>query len=146
QGRSVLALTTFSELQQQLEDADRPVRRMRPTRSTVRQSLATALLLARGSRMHENQIAMIAVQLPPTGDGTPEGPSNYWHQDLALSVHRFLLEQIRHSGAILRPRSDSQFMITTTRGGLDEITAGLSVAPFLAPCQTQLGLDLRIGV
>lgn len=145
-GGAVLALTTFSGLQRQLEMADLPVRRMRPTRSTVRQSLATAMLLARGSRMHENQIAMIAVQLPPTGDGTPEGPSNYWHQDLALSVHRLLLEEIRRSGAILRTRSDSQFMITTTRGGLDEITAGLSVAPFLARCRALLGLDLHIGV
>lgn len=142
----VLSLTTFSDLQRELEVAGVPVRRMRPTRSTVRQSLATALLLARGSRMHENQIAMIAVQLPPTGDGTPEGPSNYWHQELALSVHRFLLEEIRRSGAILRTRSDSQFMITTTRGGLDEISAGLSVAPFLARCRALLGLDLRIGV
>lgn len=146
EGSCELALTTFSELQRQLEVAGLPVRRMRPTRSTVRQSLATALLLARGSRMHENQIAMLAVQLPPIGDGTPEGPSNYWHQELALSVHRFLLEEIRHSGAILRTRSDSQFMITTTRGGLDEITSGLLVAPFLARCRSQLGLDLRVGV
>ncbi|MFW6599426.1 hypothetical protein ACQBAU_11645 [Propionibacteriaceae bacterium Y2011] len=145
-GRTMLALTTFFEVLRELEADDVPVARMRPTRQTVRRTLSTALLLARGSRLHDNQIAMVAVQLPPTGDGTPEGPSNYWFQELALSVHRFLLDEVRRIGAILRPRSDSRFMITTTRGGLEEITGGLTTAPFLARCRAELGIDLRIGV
>lgn len=143
--RTVLALTTFYDVQQQLGDTGLAVQRMRPTRSTVRQTLTTALLLARGSRLHQTQIAMLAVQVPPTGSGTLEGPSHYWQQDVALSVQRLLLDEVRRSGAILQPRSESRFMITTTRGGLEEITADLTAAPFLSRCRDQLGLDLWVG-
>lgn len=143
---SALAVTSFFPVERQLRADGIPVRRMQPTRATLRHTLHTATLLARGRRLYDHQIAMVAVQLPAAGDGVPSGPSNYSQQEVGLSVHRVLLDQARRAGAVVVRRTDALFLVTVTRGGLDELTGHLRNAPFIATCRDALGLDLCVGV
>lgn len=146
QGESTMALTTVPAVEQQLIEADIPVRRMIPTVATLRIALNTAALLGTGNRLEEAQIAIAIVQ--PTSAARPvnAGPSNYWQQELKLALHRELLRDARRMGATVLPRDEHGHMVITTLGALDRITEGFRVAPFLEHIQTELGLPVEVGI
>ncbi|GAB3433520.1 hypothetical protein [Flindersiella endophytica] len=143
-GAVTTALTTIFSVEQSLRAEGLPVLRIQPTRATVREALETAVLLGRGTKLEDQQIAMIAVQL--LTEGSPAGASTYWQQDAALSVHRILLEEARTVGATVVRRGDTRFGITTTYGGLDTLTSHLQHAPFVTAARRQLGVPLAVGL
>jgi hypothetical protein len=143
-GAVTMALTTIFSVERELRAEGLPVMRIQPTRATVRQALETAVLLGRGTKLEDQQIAMIAVQV--LSEGSPASASTYWLQDAALSVHRILLEEARAVGATVVRRGDTQFGITTTYGGLDTLTSHLRHAPFVAAARRQLGIPLAVGL
>jgi hypothetical protein len=141
---TTLALTTILSVERELRSEGLPVLRIAPTRSSVRDALETAVLLGQGTRMGAHQIAMIAVQLIPTGTSRAES-GDYWQQELALLTHQKLLSEARHVGATVARRSDTLFLLTTTHGALVQLTEHFSIAPFLSSLTAQLGVPVAVG-
>ncbi|TDD19073.1 hypothetical protein E1218_24740 [Kribbella turkmenica] len=141
---TTLALTTILSVERELRTQGIPVLRIAPTRSSVRDALETAVLLGQGTRMGAHQLAMIAVQLIPTGTSRAES-GDYWQQELAVLTHQKLLSEARHVGATVARRSDTLFLVTTTHGALTRLTEQFTVAPFLGALSAQLGVPVAVG-
>jgi hypothetical protein len=141
---TTVALTTILSVERDLRADGVPVLRIAPTRSSVRDALETAVLLGQGTRMGAHQLAMIAVQVIPTGASRAEA-GDYWQQELALSTHQKLLSEARQVGASVTRRSDTLFLVTTTYGALLRLTEQFAVAPFLGALTAQLGVPVAVG-
>lgn len=144
--RVTSCFTTVREVERELREAGIPVHLVQPSRATIRHTLENALLIARGVRLEDQQLAMIAVELLTATDMGPLGPSNYWQHDVALSVERILLQETRVVGATTSRRSDSLFIVTTTHGGLDALSHHAQLAPFMHAIQSQLGVPIAVGL
>lgn len=144
-GRTSAAFTTILSVEQELRSAGVPVERISPTKATVRDAVETAVLLGQGMRLGAHQIAMVAVQLIPAGATTAES-SDYWQQELALATQQELLAEARTVGATVVRRSDTLFLVTTTHGGLDQLTGRLATAPFLTAIHSRLGVPVAVGI
>lgn len=138
---TTVALTTILSVERELRADGVPVLRIAPTRSSVRDALETAVLLGQGTRMGAHQLAMIAVQVIPSGAES----GDYWQQELALSTHQKLLSEARQVGASVTRRSDTLFLVTTTYGALLRLTEQFAVAPFLGTLTAQLGVPVAVG-
>ncbi|MFI5693585.1 hypothetical protein ACIA58_17190 [Kribbella sp. NPDC051586] len=138
---TTVALTTILSVERELRADGVPVMRIAPTRSSVRDALETAVLLGQGTRMGAHQLAMIAVQVIPSGAES----GDYWQQELALSTHQKLLSEARQVGASVTRRSDTLFLVTTTHGALVRLTEQFTVAPFLSALTAQLGVPVAVG-
>ncbi|HEY9339060.1 hypothetical protein ACWEOO_33530 [Kribbella sp. NPDC004138] len=138
---TTVALTTILSVERELRADGVPVLRIAPTRSSVRDALETAVLLGQGTRMGAHQLAMIAVQVIPSGAES----GDYWQQELALSTHQKLLSEARQVGASVTRRSDTLFLVTTTYGALLRLTEQFAVAPFLGALTAQLGVPVAVG-
>jgi hypothetical protein len=146
QGRTTAALTTVRSVAQKLQAAGVPALRMMPTKDTLRTALSTAALQGAGNKLEEAQIAIIIVEVAVSARPGHSGPSNYWQQELKLSLHRALLADARRMGATVSPRDENSYLVTATFGSLSQATEGLRVAPFLDRVQTELGLAVEVGI
>ena len=145
-GQATCALTTIIEVEEALAGAGLPVVRITPTVATVRGAVESAIAQARGTRMEEQQIAFIVVQLiSPATDGAPAA-STYWQQQGSLDVHRVLIDEARSVGGTVARRSDTEFVVTTTAGGVGRLTGQLMWAPFLQTVRTRVGIPVAIGL
>ncbi|MFI6831455.1 hypothetical protein ACIBG5_30430 [Kribbella sp. NPDC050241] len=144
QQHTTVALTTILAVERELRTQGIPVLRVAPTRASVRDALETAVLLGQGTRMGAHQLAMIAVQLIPSGTSRAES-GDYWQQELALLTHQKLLSEARQVGASVARRSDTLFLVTTTHGALVRLTEQFTVAPFLSALTAQLGVPVAVG-
>ncbi|HEX6681974.1 MAG TPA: hypothetical protein VF062_04235 [Candidatus Limnocylindrales bacterium] len=145
-GQTTAALTTVRTVAQGLQASGVPVLRMLPTARTLRTALNTAALLGTGSKLEESQIAIAIVQLPQSYRLGHTGPSNYWQQELRLSLHRALLVEARRMGATVMPWMDHGYLIIATVGSLAQATDGLRAAPFLESIRAELGATVEIGI
>ncbi|SDS31831.1 hypothetical protein [Microlunatus soli] len=142
--RSTLALTTILSVDRALRSRSVPALRIVPTHASIRDALQTATLLGQGTRLGENQIAMVAVHLVPTR--SVGGAGDYWQQELALSAHQQLLAAARGAGATVTRHTDRLFLTTMTYGALTRATDQLQVAPFAADLGRRLGVPVAVGV
>ena len=145
-GATTAALTTVRTVARGLEEAGVPVLRMLPTARTLRTALNTAALLGTGSKLEESQIAIAIVQLPQASRVGHAGPSNYWQQELKLSLHRALLSEARRMAATVMPWGELGYLIIATVGSLAQATDGLRAAPFLDHIRAELGISVEIGI
>lgn len=145
-GATTAALTTVRSVARGLEAAGVPVLRMLPTARTLRTALNTAALLGTGSKLEESQIAIAIVELPQASRLGHPGPSNYWQQELKLSLHRALLSEARRMAATVIPWYENGYLIIATVGSLAQATDGLRVAPFLDHLRAELGVAVEIGI
>ncbi|MCP2329452.1 hypothetical protein HDA40_007959 [Hamadaea flava] len=145
-GKTSAALTTVRTVAQGLQAAGVPALRMLPTARTLRTALNTAALLGTGSKLEESQIAIAIVQLPQAYRQGHIGPSNYWQQELRLSLHRTLLIEAQRMGATVMPWAEHSYLIVATVGSLAQATDGLRAAPFLDSIREELGATVEIGI
>jgi hypothetical protein len=146
QGKTTGALTTVRSVAQKLHAAGVPALRMLPTAHTLRTALHTAALQGTGSRLEEAQIAIVIAEIAVGARPAHSGPSNYWQQELKLSVHKALLAEARRMGATIAPRDENGFLVTATYGSLAQATEGLRVAPFLDRVHAELGVAIEVGI
>lgn len=145
-GETDCALTTIIEVEEELAAAGLAVVRLTPTLATVRAAVSSAISQARGTRLEEQQIAFIVVQLiSPSADGAP-AVSTYWQQQGSLDVHRILIDEARTVGGTVARRSDTEFVVTTTAGGVGRLTGQLMWAPFLPAVRSRVGIPLAVGL
>ncbi|MEV6964315.1 hypothetical protein AB0M47_04295 [Hamadaea sp. NPDC051192] len=145
-GQTSAALTTVRTVAQSLQASGVPALRMLPTARTLRTALNTAALLGTGSKLEESQIAIAIVQLPQAYRQGHAGPSNYWQQELRLSLHRTLLIEAQRMGATVMPWAEYSYLIVATVGSLAQATEGLRAAPFLDSIREELGATVEIGI
>lgn len=145
-GRSTGAVTTVPTIAAALEDEGVPNLFMRATPATLRTALQTAALMGSGAQFEESRIATMIVRLPR--DVVPDQAShtNYWYEDLKLSLHRELLSEARPMDAVVVPRGGDSYLIITTMGSLTSATENLATAPFVGRICAELNLDLEFGI
>ena len=145
-GRTTGAITTVPEVAERLTDAGIPNLTMAPAPLTLRNSLHTARLLASGAKMDDSRIAIVIVRLPASALPNRTSSSNYWFQELKLSLHRTLLHEARRMDAAVLQRDEQSFLVITTMGSLRTGTDDLRRAPFLARISADLGIETEVGI
>lgn len=144
-GETTGAVTTVPTVEAALIEAGVPTLKMTPSGVALRHALQTAALLGSGAKLEESRIVTMVVQVP-AGVAQHASPSNYWYQELKLSLHRELLHDARPMDAAVLPRDERSYLIVTTMGSLNAATDDLAVAPFLGRVSEQLGVRLEIGI
>jgi hypothetical protein len=145
-GATSAALTTVQSVARRLKAENIPVLRMLPTSNSIRIALNTAALLGAGSKLEESQIAIIVAEISTSSRSVRRGPSNYWHQELMLSLHQRLLAEVRGVGATVVQRDEDSFVVTATRGSLSALTDNMREAPFIRRIRTDTGLAIDVGI
>src|SRR5690625_1376003 len=113
---------------------------------TIRSALRTARLVGSGARMEDSRIAIVIVRLPTSALPNRTSSSNFWFQELKLSLHRTLLHEARRMDAAVLQRDEQSYLVITTMGSLRTGTDDLQRAPFLARVSEQLGIDAEVGI
>lgn len=139
------AVTTVPTVAAGLAEAGVPSLKMAPSGLALRNALHTAALMGSGARLEESRIVTMIVQVPPEV-AQHASPSNYWYQDLKLSLHRELLHDARPMDAAVLPRDERSYLIVTTMGSLNAATDDLTIAPFLGRAAAGLGVRLQVGI
>jgi hypothetical protein len=145
-GRTSGAITTVPWLAEQLSEAGIPNITMAPAVMTLRATLRTARLLGSGARLEDSRIAIVIVRLPDSALPNRTSSSNYWYQELMLSLHRALLHDARRMDAAVLQRDENSYLVITTMGSLRSGTDDLARAPFLASIRSALSLDAGVGI
>jgi len=145
-GKTTGAVTTVPSVEAALRKADIPTLRMAPSATTIRNALTTAILMGSGAKLEESRIVTMIVRVPGSALPAHASPSNYWYQELKLSLHRELLREARPMDAAVIPRDEHSFLIVTTMGSLRLATDDLSMAPFLGRIHKELGILLEVGI
>jgi hypothetical protein len=145
QGETTGAVTTVPTVAAALARMKIPHLKMTPSRVVLRHALHTAALMGSGAKLEESRIVTMVVQLP-SGVAQHASPSNYWYQELKLSLNRELLRDARPMDAAVLPRDERSYLIVTTMGSLNPATDDLTVAPFLGRISAELGVQLEVGI
>ncbi|MGC0251275.1 hypothetical protein [Pseudactinotalea sp. Z1748] len=140
------AITTVPWVTETLTEAGIPNLIMAPAPLTMRNALRTARLLGSGARMEDSRIAIVIVRLPASALPNRTSSSNFWFQELKLSLHRTLLHDARRMDAAVLQRDEQSFLIITTMGSLRAGTDDLQRAPFLANISNALGIEAEVGI
>src|SRR5699024_5187804 len=99
-----------------------------------------------GAKMEDSRIAIVIVRLPASALPNRTSSSNYWFQELTLSLHRALLHEARRMDAAVLQRDEQSFLVITTMGSLRTGTEDLRRAPFLARISADLGIGTEVGI
>lgn len=146
QGETTGAISTVPSVAAALAEAGVPSLKMRPSGVTLRNALQTAALIGSGAKLEESRIVTMIVRVPSGVFPPHASPSNYWYQELKLSLHRELLREARPMDAAVLTRDEHSYLVVTTMGSLKIATDELAVAPFLGRISTELGLNLEVGI
>src|SRR5690625_2563821 len=112
------AITTVPQVAAELTDAGIPNLTMAAAPLTIRSALRTARLLGSGARMEDSRIAIVIVRLPTSALPNRTSSSNFWFQELKLSLHRTLLHEARRMDAAVLQRDEQSYLVITTMGSL----------------------------
>ncbi|MBO0811131.1 MAG: hypothetical protein J2P23_03700 [Microlunatus sp.] len=145
-GSSTGAITTVPTVASALDGAGVPNLFMRATPAQLRSALQTAALIGSGAQLEESRIVTMVARIPRGVVPEHSSHSNYWYEDLKLSLHRELLREARPMDAVVLPRGGDSYLVITTMGSLTTATDNLAVAPFLGRISADLNLDLEIGI
>lgn len=145
-GRTSGAITTVPSVAQRLEDAGTPHLAMAPAALTLRNALRTARLLGSGARLEDSRIAIVVVRLPSSFLPQRTSASNYWYQELRLSLHRALLPDARRMDAAVLERDEHSYLVVTTLGSLRSATSNFARAPFLSSIAEVLTVEAEVGI
>ncbi|AYY14893.1 transcriptional regulator [Actinobacteria bacterium YIM 96077] len=144
-GETTGAVTTVPSVAAALADTGVPSLKMTPAGATLRHVLQTAALMGSGAKLEESRIVTAIVRVP-SGAFPHASPSNYWYQELKLSLYRELLREARPMDAAVLPRDEHSYLIVTTMGSLNIATDELTVAPFLGRLTSEVGVNLEVGL
>jgi hypothetical protein len=145
-GETTGAVTTVPTVAAALAEAGIPSLKMTAAGVTIRHALQTAALMGSGAKLEESRIVTMIVRVPSGALPAHASPSNYWYQELKLSLHRELLRDARPMDAAVLVRDEHSYLVVTTMGSLSVATDELAVAPFLGRISAELGLQLEVGI
>jgi GTP cyclohydrolase III len=145
-GETTVALTCVHAVAQRLAASSVPAITVRSTGSAIRSALHTAALLGAHHRLEEAALAVVVVDVPTLRETARRTAPRYWRDELRLTVHRLLLQDAQRIGGAVMPVGEHCFLVAATRGSLAAVTEGFRVPPFVERAQTELGVELEVGV
>ncbi|WP_052667015.1 hypothetical protein [Nitriliruptor alkaliphilus] len=145
-GETTGAVTTVPTVAVALSDAGVPTLKMQPTVTAIRHALTRAALSGSGALSEESRIATMIVRIPSGVVPEHAGPSNYWYQELRLSLQAELLQLARSMDATVLPRDERSYLVVTTMGSLGVASDDLTLAPFVDAISSALSMDVEVGV
>ncbi|MEU5162434.1 hypothetical protein AB0G74_22895 [Streptomyces sp. NPDC020875] len=136
-----VAVTCLGSAYQLLEHELHAVR-LSPSRHSIRATLQALLLATAGVHSGDAQVALGIVEAAPEPGPEPDGP--YGGGRTGGPVARALAEDLRMPGGSLARLPDGRPLVVTTKGVLEEVTAGFTRLPFLDGLSARHGA-VRIG-
>ncbi|HEY7146028.1 MAG TPA: transcriptional regulator [Streptosporangiaceae bacterium] len=140
------AFTCLHSVATRLSGAGVPVFMIRPTGHAIAWALQTAALLGGYRRVDDAQLAVAVVEVPTLRDAARRASPRQAREELRLTVHRFLVQEVQRMHAMVCPTSDYSFLVTATRGSLAGATDGFRTPPFAERARTELGITIEAGV
>lgn len=144
-GATTAALTGVQSVHRKLVEAGVPALRVLPSVGATRTALRAAVLMGRGTRLEESQIAIGIVEVPALLQNSGAMP-HQWQHELRLGVHRVLIHEGRRMGATVLPLDSASFIIVATLGSVSAATHDLREPPFVTRLQAELGVSANVGV
>jgi len=144
-GKIRAAVTCLAKPFEELKKLGVPSYRIYPTRSIVRQALEKAILYGESMRLKETQMALILVRVEGVDKIFYDSSSYQLHIQL-LDLYQILLEYGDETNATVVKTGDTEFMVITTRGCLEESTSLLIGSPLITAIKNNSTLDVNIGI
>lgn len=145
-GETTGAVTTVPTVAAALTEAGVPSLKMTASGLTLLHAVQTAALIGSGAKLEESRIVTMIVRVPRSAVPAHVSPSDYWYQELKLSLHRELLREARPMDAAVLVRDEQSYLIVTTMGSLNVATDDLAVAPFVGRISNEFKINLDIGI
>lgn len=144
-GTTTAALTGVHSVHRKLVEAGVPALRILPSAGATRTALRAAILMGRGMRLEESQIAIGIVEVPALLRN-PGAMPHQWQHELRLGVHRVLIHEGRRMGATVLPLDSASFIVVATLGSVSAATDDLRAPPFVTRLNDELGVSANVGV
>lgn len=144
-GKTRAAVTCLAKPYEELKKLGVPSYRIYPTRSIVRQKLEKAILYGESIKLKETQMALLLVRVEDIDDMLFEDSSYQLHIQL-LELYQIILEYGDETNATVVKTGDTEFMIITTRGCLEECTNVLIGSPLIKAIKNNSPLNVIIGI
>lgn len=119
--------------------------RIYPTKSIIRSTLEKALLYGESTKLKETQIALIIVRAEDV-NGMLNEQTSYQVRRLMLELEQILLDYSEERQASMLKIGDTEFMLVTTRGGLEEYPNLYSDSQLLRKIKTNSPLRVSVGI
>jgi hypothetical protein len=139
------AVTCLQKTYEELNKLGIPAYRIYPTRSIVRQYLEKALLYGESVKLKETQIALIIVRAEDVNDMLNER-SSYQVKRLMLELEQVLLDYSEQNQASIVKVADTEFMLITTRGNIEEYPSYYTGSQLLKRIKVNSPLKVAVGI
>lgn len=145
EGKTHAAVTCLNKTYEELKKSGIPAYRILPTISSVRHSLEKAIMYGESIKLKETQMALILVRVEDVEDTLYES-SNYQLQIKLLELYQIILGYGDQTNATVTKINDTEFMIITTRGCLEESTDIFLGSPLLRALKSNTNLKVTVGI
>lgn len=144
-GKTRAAVTCLNKTYEELKKLGIPVYRIYPTVSSVRHGLERAMMYGESIKLKETQMALILVRVEDLDDILYES-SSYQLQIQLLELYQVILGYGDETSATVTKTGDTEFMIITTRGCLEESTDIFMGSPLLHALKANTHLKVTVGI
>ncbi len=145
EGKTRGAVTCINKSYEEMKRLGMPAYRIYPTISSARQSLEMAMIHGKSARLEEVQMALILIRVEDVDDILYES-SNHRLQIQLLELYQIILGYGDETSATVTRTKDSEFMIITTRGRLEESTEVYLGSPLLRLIKANTRLKITVGI
>lgn len=145
EGKTKAAVTCLTKPYEELKKLGVPTYRIYPTSSIIRQKLEKAIMCGEHIKLKEIQMALLMVRVEDIDDVLFEN-SSYQLKIQLLELHQIILEYADETNATVVKTGDTEFMIFTTRGCLEESTNIFEGSPLLKAIKENSPLKVTIGI
>lgn len=144
-GKTHAAVTCLNKPYEEMRKLGIPVYRIYPTISSVRHSIERAMMYGESIKLKETQMALILVRVEDIDDVLYESSSHRVQIQL-LDLYQVILGYGDETSATVTKTKDTEFMIITTRGRLEESTEVFLGSPLLRAIKANTNLKITMGV
>lgn len=144
-GKTSGAVTCLKKTYEELKKLGIPVYRIYPTTSIVRDSLERAMIYGKSIKLKETQLALILVRVEDI-DNMLYDSSNYRLKIQLLNLYQIILRYGDDTNATVTKIQDTEFMIITTRGCLEEPADEFLGLSLLHAIKANTHLKITVGI
>jgi len=128
-GRTKAAVTTMRSTYLKLRELGVPAFRIWPLRESIRSTLELAIRTAEAETFKGSQIAIQHIQIDDYASLAREGGSGYDIRRLEAKLYPILIDYAEAVKGSINIHGHGQYTIYSTRGTVEEVTAGFTIIP-----------------